>query len=352
MRAGLSSFVMDSNATTRTATGSSRTLSTEPADISPLSESPDLGFSRFARRGRNPRLLNRDGRFNVDRQGVAYLQRVHLYRWLLGITWGQFFGVSLLAYLVSNALFAFAFLACGPHALVWSPDSGLSRGFLTAFFFSVETTATIGYGNIAPGNTAANALMVFDSFMSMISVALLTGIVFARFSQPRARIRMSERALVAPFGNGKALMVRLVNERDTPLIDVRAEISLVRIEEDGGSARRFFARLPLQYDQIALFPLSWTLVHPIDEDSPLRGYTKETFAAAESEILVVVSATEDTAKQSVHARSSYRANDVSWDERFTPMFEASEDGQRIRLYVDRLNDTVPAGGDRPGGASR
>lgn len=340
-RAGLFSPAMDSETKSHDAAGSSRILDTDAPGGAHAYESPDLGFGRLARHGRNPRLLNRDGRFNVDRQGVPFIERVHLYRWMLGITWPQFFGIGLLAYLISNALFAFAFLACGPNALVWSSDSGLSRGFLAAFFFSVETTATIGYGNVAPGNTAANLLMVFDSYVSLISVALLTGLVFARFSQPRARIRLSERALVAPFGDGKALMVRLVNERDAPLVDVRAEISYVRIEDDGTSARRVFDRLPLQYDHIALFPLSWTLVHRIDDGSPLWGQTKASFADAEPEILVVVSATEEIANQGVHARSSYRASEVSFDERFAPMFEPIDDGQRIRLYVDRLSDTVP-----------
>ncbi|MFN8179951.1 MAG: ion channel [bacterium] len=308
---------------------------------------PDLGFGRTARRGHNPRLLNRDGTFNVQRAGVHLFERLHLYRWFMSLSWPGFIALASLAYLVSNTLFAFGFLACGPHALVRAPDSGLADGFLTAFFFSVETSATIGYGNVIPGNVPANLLMVVESFVSLLAIALITGLVFARFSQPRARIKMSRHALVAPFQSGTGLMVRVVNERDAPLVDLKAEINFVRTVETGGVARRTFSDLPLEYDQIALFPLSWTLVHPIDESSPLHGHTSASLLAADAEIIVVLSSTEAAMHQSVHARTSYRADEVVFGTKFVPMFEASGDGRRVILHVDRLDRTAPADGAPP-----
>ncbi|MCA9730140.1 MAG: ion channel [Candidatus Eisenbacteria bacterium] len=304
----------------------------------------DLGFGTQASAGRSRRLLHRDGTFNVDRRGFGLFASLHVYRSLLVMTWRQFFTLSSAAYLVINLAFAGIYVALGPAALEASHD-GLSSSFQRAFFFSVETISTIGYGNIVPRGLPANLVVTVESFVGILLFALITGLVFARFARPVARIIYSRKALIAPYEGGEAFELRMVNGRNNHLVDVSAQMYYTRRIERNGKLERSFDELPLELKHIAFFALSWTLVHPIDESSPLWGVSPESLAEGDAEFLVLITAVDETFNQTVHSRTSYKPEDVVFGARFLRMFEGGGDGSPIVLHRDRLDELEHV--DRP-----
>ncbi len=196
----------------------------------PAEDSRDLGFgARVAQQTRN-RFLNRDGSFNVRREGLPFLRSLSAYHALLTISWPRFFLLSALGYFATNAVFAVAYLLCGPEALNGSKALGLGPRFAEAFFFSVQTLATIGYGVLSPNGIAANLVSALEALCGLMGFALVTGILFSRFSRPTPHITFSDTAVVAPFRSRQALMFRVANERSNQLTDVQARVILSRLE--------------------------------------------------------------------------------------------------------------------------
>ncbi len=304
-------------------------------------ENRDLGFGSVVASESRQRLLNPDGSFNVQRTGLSFWSSFSLYHSLLTMPWWQFLSALTVIYLLTNALFAFAFLACGPAALAGSGTGPAGGGFLQAFFFSVQTFSTIGYGNISPVGRAANAVVTLESLVGLLGVALATGIIFSRFSRPTAKIIFSARAVVAPYRDISAFMLRVTNARKSQIIDLAATVLLARFEEVNGRRMRRFYPLPLERNKVVFFPLSWTLVHPIDDDSPLHGLSHEDLLAADAEFLVLFTGFDETFSQSVHARSSYQAVDLRWGAKFSDMYNRSVDGQLLTVDVRRLHLTEP-----------
>ena len=262
------------------------------------------------------------------------------YHWLLTLSWARFLSLLVAAYLVSNALFAVGYLLCGPGALA-TPATGMPEGaYLQAFFFSVETFATIGYGNVYPVGRAANWLMTVESVAGLMAVALVTGLMFARFARPTARIRFSRRAIVGPYRGITAFEFRLANERASQMVQVEAKVLLSRFETHGGRTAREFHDLALERRQVVFFPLSWTVVHPIDESSPLWGVTAEDLARTDAEFLVLLSGYDETFATTVHARTSYRADEVLWGARFASVYTKPGETGMLGIDIGRLDDVV------------
>lgn len=311
-----------------------------PAVTSTVQEEfKDLGFGTEVAKGTRRRLLNRDGSFNVVLGGLNPLSSLSLYHWLLTISWPRFLAFITASYVIVNTFFAFAFLACGPDAL--RSDAGLfaTQVFYRAFFFSVDTFATIGYGNIYPVGVAANALVTVEALLNIVGVALATGVMFARFSRPSARIVYSRNAIVAPYRGTTALEFRIANARRSQLIDVQAQAILTKIERVNGTPVRKFHELALERNRVVFFPLSWTIVHPIDQTSPLWGLTHADLVAADAELLVLLTATDETVSQTVHSRSSYEADEIIWGAKFANMFMRTEADEIIGMNLSRIHDT-------------
>jgi inward rectifier potassium channel len=252
-------------------------------------EPRDLGFGSVVSRESRQRLLNHDGSFNVVRRRRRLVSALGDYHVLVTLSWPRFLALVTVGFLLVNTLFAAAYVACGPEALAGpAVGSGPGGAWARAFFFSVQTFSTIGYGHVAPVSLAANLLVVAEALCGLFVFALIWGIVFARFARPQARIRFSERAVVAPYRGITGFEFRVANESSSQLVDVRAEVMLGRMEVDaeGRSLRRFYD-LPLERDHIAFFPLAWTIVHPIDAASPLAGLSAAELAAADAEFLVI-----------------------------------------------------------------
>jgi inward rectifier potassium channel len=296
----------------------------------------DLGFGSVVTRRRGYRLINRDGSFNVRVRRGNWWRSVFTYHTLLSLSWPRVFGLLVAGFLVVNTLFAAVYVACGPGAL--AGDDRLDP-WARAFFFSVHTLATIGYGNIAPTTYAANLIVVAESIVGLLGLAVATGVVFARFSRPVADIRYSAHAVVAPYGDSTAFEFRVVNGRRNQLINVTAVVTMSRFEGDGASRQRRFHQLPLERATVAFFPLNWTIVHPIDGASPLRGWDAERLRDSEAEFNVLLTAVDETFSQTVHSRSSYTADEVLFGHRFEMMFTESD--REYVLDLEKLDATKP-----------
>jgi inward rectifier potassium channel len=297
----------------------------------------DLGLGSRVAQDSGQRLLNRDGSFNVDRFGLSFFRSLNVYHWLLTISWTSFFLLLALAYLVVNLAFASAFVLCGPGALKGASDPGVASPFLNAFFFSVQTVATIGYGGVRPVGVPANLIVTVEALVGLLGFALATGLLFARFSRPNAKIIFSLNAIVAPYRGATALEIRIVNARSSQLTNVSAAVTLSRLETTEGRSRRRFYDLELERRTVILFPLHWVIVHPINESSPLFGLTREEFDASDPEILVLLNAIDETTSQPVHVRSSYKHTEVLWNVNFADIFLRSRQ-MRIGIDVRRLSD--------------
>lgn len=296
----------------------------------------DLGFGEKVARESRQRLLNRDGSFNVERTGLGLASWLNPYHFLLTISWTKFIGLTLLLYFLTNVVFGFFYGLLG-DALVDTSSAPVENHFLRGFFFSVQTFATIGYGTIHPIGVPANLLVTIESYYSMIVTALITGLMFARFARPTSRILFSEMAVVAPYQDGKGFMVRLVNSRNNQLIEVKAQIMFSRLVNENGKFVRRFDMLELEREKVFFLPLSWTLVHPINENSPMYGLKTEDFEESNAEIAVLISAMDETYAQIVHQRTSYKPHEVKVGYKFVSIYNQVESSEQISIDARKLS---------------
>ncbi len=319
------------------------TTTAVPPTQRPFEEPKDLGFGSVVGGARQQRLLRRDGSFTARRTGFPRFTYLNGYHALLTMTWPRFLANVIGLYVAVNALFAVAYLACGPVALAGLAPAQMGGRFLRAFFFSVDTFATIGYGNVYPVGALANSLVALEAVLGLLFVALLTGLVFARFSRPTARLLFSEVAVIAPYQGKTAFMYRITNARSNQLMELEAKVLFSRLD---GSLRRY-DELRLERRRVVFFPLSWTVVHPIDETSPLYGCTQEDFERTDAEFSILMSGVDETFSQTVHARSSYKPQEVVFGARFRNIYNPVAADGTVSIDVSRLSDIepVPEGAD-------
>jgi len=311
-------------------------VATTPLEALPA-EDRDLGFGSRVLQHTDARFLNRDGSFNVVRENESFLRSLNLYHEMLTAPLWVFYSVIVSAYVLLNLLFAAAYLLCGPGALLGSTAVTPGERYLEAFFFSVQTLATIGYGRLSPAGSAANSLVAIEALVGLLGVAFATGLGFARFSRPLAHILYSEKAVIAPYRGITGFMFRIINERRNQLIEVKARLTLSRMVNEDGRRIRRFEPLALERSTVLFFPLHWTLVHPIDEKSPLYGATAESLREAKAEFMILLTGTDETFSQTVHARSSYLPEEVVVGARFKDMFVDADDG-RPRVDMHRFHE--------------
>ncbi len=283
------------------------------------------------------RIINPDGTFNVARRGSNW-RDVHPYLHLVSIPWTAFFGWILLTYVLVNFMFAGLYYALGPNALEGSEAAGYGH-FLQCLFFSSQTLTTVGFGVVAPHNVGANTLAAFEALSGIMGIAVATGLLFGRVSKPSARIGFSENALISRYQDGWSFQFRLVNRRANTLIEPAATLMLMTVDRSDGGFRREFKILKLERERIMMFPLMWTIVHPIDDESPLRGKTAADLEALQAEFLVLIKAWDETFGQTVHQRFSYSYSELVWGGRFTPGFGVDEHG-KLQLNVNKVGNHV------------
>jgi len=287
------------------------------------------------------RAINKDGSFNVRRRGLHGLAG-SIYMQLVNLSWPRFWGLVALAFLAANIVFALVYVVLGSDSLRAAEDD-IGLGFFgKAFFFSVHTLTTVGYGDIYPLGLAANVVASAEAALGLMGFALATGLLFARFSRPNAQLVFSNRMVVSPYRDGNSLQFRMANRRNNVLTDVLVDMMLMTVEKDAeGQLRRNFVELKLERKKIFFLALTWTVVHPIDESSPLKGMKAADLERLQAEVLILIRGYDDSFTQVVNTRYSYRWEEVEWSARFAPAFDVSPAGHLV-LDLDKVSATSPA----------
>ena len=282
------------------------------------------------------RIINPDGTFNIRKRGVTWRDS-HPYLLLINMGWAPFLGTLLLGYLVVNTIFAGAYYAIGTEQLQGADAPTAAGRFALTFFFSAHTLSTVGYGSIFPRGIAAHMLASFESLVGVLGFAIATGLLFGRFSRPSARIGFSENMLVAPYREGTSLQFRVVNRRRNSLMELEARVMLMTVVRENGQPKRVYQLLKLERERVIFFPLTWTVVHPIEPDSPLYGKTAEDLRLLQAEVLILIKGYDDTFSQTVLQRRSYRHDEIAWERRFAPAFFVDEQGDLV-LEVSKVGE--------------
>lgn len=280
------------------------------------------------------RAINKDGSFNVSKTGTR-LRDFNPYLYLIDTTWPRFLLIVLAGFLLINTVFALLYVFVGVEHL-HSSDSGLSP-VASAFFFSVHTLTTVGYGDIFPIGFAANLLSALEAASGLMLFAVATGLMYGRFSRPSARIVFSKSMLITPYQDGSSAQFRVANGRKNELVEIEAKVLFMTVQNKDGQLKRDFYDLPLERPKVYFLPLTWTIVHPIDSDSPLYGKTAQDLAELEAEFLILIKGFDNTFSQTVSARYSYRTDELVWGAKFIPVFRVDPKGDLV-LEIDRIDE--------------
>lgn len=310
-------------------------------------EDSDLGFGRVVANTARGRFLTRAGQPTARKLGLRGARTGRAYLAALGATWRDFLVWTVGIVLLVNGLFALAYRSLGPGALSGSDTLGLDDPFLAALVYSVSIFTTTGVDGMHAVGAAAHSLTVVQALLGPLVGMIIAGLVIARLTRPRAELRFSDSVVIAPYEGGRGLMFRFVNESMSELTNVHAAVYVTWLETIDGVRERNFHRLTLERDDVAFFPLHWTVVHPLTADSPLRGVTPERLRDGDAEILILVTAHEETFSTRISVRHSYTWEDVTWDARFASIFIESMD-EALAIDVERLSrlDRLPEGSTR------
>ena len=282
----------------------------------------DLGFGTKTPDG-GGRALNKDGSFNIQKVNVPFFQRLNFFHSLITMSWWRFFAVVFLWYSAINIVFAAIYSVIGIEDLTGIVAETPLENFLEAFFFSAQTITTLGYGRVAPIGLVANIVAATESLLGLLSFALATGMLYGRFSRPLAKIQYSHHAVVAPYRDINGFMFRVVNPHENQLLEVEVKLNVSMKQPD--SDKRDFFTLELERSKVSFFPSMWTIVHPIDESSPMYGMSRAEAETKELEFFVMIKAFDESFSQTVYSRSSYRVEEINWGEKFVYVVK-QEDG--------------------------
>jgi inward rectifier potassium channel len=286
------------------------------------------------------RVIAQDGTFNIRTHGQSW-RDFHAYMALINMSWPLFFLTVVGAYLVVNTLFALVYFRLGPGELQGGDVSTPLNHFLNGFFFSAHTLTTVGYGSISPKGLGANIVAVIESMAGVLGFAVATGLLFGRVSRPSAKFGFSDTMVVAPYQDGTSLQFRIANRRGNDLMELSARVLLMTVEMQDGRAVRRYNQLKLERDSVLFLALTWTIVHPINAESPLLGLTAEDLEARQTEFLVLIKAFDDTFSQIVFGRYSYRHDEVQWGKKFAPTFSVDKEGA-LAVELQTLGAVIDA----------
>ncbi len=290
--------------------------------------------------GQLRRAINLDGSFNVLRRGFGF-RDAGVYLRLTSMSWMRFFLLLVAGFFLVNTLFATLYWWIGIENLQGADLSSNWAREQAAFFFSVHTLTTVGYGNLAPKGFTMNLAAALETMTGLFSFALGTGLMYARFARPSANIEFSRSIIIAPHQDGTALMFRIANRRPNVLMELEAIVLLMTVETSEGQLKRRYAEIPLERPHVYFLPLSWTIVHPIDKASPLWEKSAEDLRAVQAEFLVLIKGFDDTFAQTVHSRRSYTIDELVWNVKFIPSFHVNAEGDLV-LDLQRLHAYEPA----------
>lgn len=307
--------------------------------INPFSKvNTDTGFGEQANRI-GGRFVNKDGSFNVQKTGVSLLNNLSIYSWLLELSRLKFFVFLLLFFISENIFFTALYLLAGHGQLQGFISQNFWQKTTEIFFFSTQTFTTVGYGRMNPVGLYGNMIAAFESLTGLLSFAFLTGLLYGRFTRPKAYISFSTHALISPFKEGKALMLRMVPYKKRHyLTDAKIAVNLVIREMEIDKPVYKFFQLKLERSRVDFFNMNWTIVHPIDEESPLLNFTEADLEPSDLELFVQLTGFDPIFSNAVTKRTSYTYKEVIWGAKFNIMYHESEDGNTTILEVDKLDD--------------
>jgi inward rectifier potassium channel len=302
-----------------------------------MSEQKDPGLGvNF--QGQIKRIVNSDGSYNIQRKGGITGYR-DLYKTLIHISWLKFILLAFTYYLLVNILFALLYITIGVEEL-----SGVNNNysdFFNAFFLSIHTFSSVGFGTIAPSGIWANMISVIEAFVGFISIAIITGLLYGRFSRPKSKIRFSNKLIKTRHNGSDAIMFKLVNCRNEILLNSNIKVLLTI---DRASAQQDFQkdyhRLKLEVDSITFFPLSWTVVHIIDSESPMFNMSSDDLKDRNAEFIVLIESYDQTHQQTIMETKSYGHEEYMENVKFKRIFHANPEG-RIVLHIDEIDDVIP-----------
>lgn len=301
----------------------------------PQPPTEDLGFGGVVIQRSRGRFLHRDGTPSARKYGLGRQFWARAFQHALAASWPRLLIWSIGLILLVNGVFALGYVALG-SGLASTEALRVSDPFLQALFYSVGVFTSLGTGPVYPVGDTANWLTVFEALFGFISVVGMIGLMLARMTRPRANIRFSQSAVIAPYQGGRGFMFRLVNLSPAELFEVSARITLAWYETSEGKRARRFHSLDLERTSVEFFTLHWTVVHPITRESPLAGVTPELLRQGEAEFLIQITAVESTFSTRVASRTSYLWEEVRWDAKFADIFVDSPDGV-ITIDVERLD---------------
>lgn len=284
------------------------------------------------------RFINKDGLPNVRRRGVNVFNRLSWYHTMLNLSSFRFITYLVMMYILINLVFACIYYLIGVEHLTGIYKSNPLDEFIDVFFFSSQTFTTVGYGRIAPIGFLASLVATFEAFLGLLTFAIATGLFYGRFSRPRAYLRFSDIAVIAPFQGVTALMFRLAPYKNNALTDADVTLSTaIEINEDGTTKSNFY-RLETQLSKINTLSLNWTIVHKIDENSPFAGFTADDFKNTNIEIIVHVRAFDEVFSNTVVQRASYVSREIIYGAKFLPMYYPDEEKDSTVLDLDKINE--------------
>lgn len=282
------------------------------------------------------RIINKDGSFNVIREGVGFSFK-NLYQKLTNISWLGFLGLIIVFYLGINLFFATIYYLIGVENLIGVSGNTEFEKFAGAFHFSYQTFTTLGYGAIFPVGLFTNLVAAVESMLGFLGFAIATGILYGRFSKPSARLLYSNNAIFTSIKGQPFLQFRIGNKRNSLLMEMEATVLYSRVDgKDGGMNRQYF-QLELERNKVLFFPLNWTIVHPINESSPFFNKSKEDLKGEKAELLILIKGFDETFGQVVHSRFSYLYTDFIWNAKFKKPFYTDEEGDVI-FRLNQLHD--------------
>lgn len=295
-----------------------------------INQLPDPGLGEKFYQNKS-RMVNKDGTFNAKRTGL----KLHLYHYLISISAFKFSIFLILAYLICNLLFTGIYAFIGIENL---KGQAFENPFLKAFLFSMQTFTTVGFGSIYPQNYSAGLVSGMEAMFGLMFFAFATGIVYGRFSKPSISLRFSEKTIISNYkDNGKALMIRLVNARPNTMIEMSARIIMaVKINEGDNISRKYY-NPDLETANIVFFPLPWTLVHAINEDSPLTNYSELDFAKSDAEFIIHIKGFNETYAQVTNTIYSYKHDEVQWGARYKRNYILNDDGA-VEYDINKIGE--------------
>ncbi len=298
----------------------------------------ELGFGNKVVES-NQRLMNKDGSSNVRRKGLPFFQSVSIYQTLITMPWWKFNLLVFTFYITVNILFALVYYFVDPDHINGMVYNSEFEKFAEVFFFSAQSLTTVGYGRLNPSGYFDSTLASIESMIGLLGFALATGLLYGRFSRPLARILFSKNMVVAPYKGITALMFRVANRTKSELVDIQTSVILSYVIQENGKPIRKFSNLKLELTKVNLLSTSWTIVHPIDEESPLYNWKEADFKKNDLEVPALLQAYEETFSQTVHTRTSYTNEELQYGAKFESVMEAGPNGS-ITIALDKIDNFV------------